>query len=158
MSYNPNNPNGQTTSNNSAPVVIASDQSAIPVSGPLTNTELRAAPVIISGTITANPGTGTQNVSVQNASIAVTGTFFQATQPISGTVDTELPAAVALGDATANPTAPHIGSCIEGFNGTTWDRLKTDNALEGNGANNTVVGVLAAGTGPGFSIRVNPAN
>ena len=30
MSYNPNNPNGSATSANSAPVVIASDQSAIP--------------------------------------------------------------------------------------------------------------------------------
>jgi hypothetical protein len=32
MSYNPQNPNGQATSANSAPVVIASDQSALPVS------------------------------------------------------------------------------------------------------------------------------
>ena len=31
MSYNPSNPNGQTTSANSAPVVIASDQSAVEV-------------------------------------------------------------------------------------------------------------------------------
>lgn len=29
MAYNPNNPNGQATSANSAPVVIASDQSAV---------------------------------------------------------------------------------------------------------------------------------
>jgi hypothetical protein len=29
MAYNPSNPNGQTTSANSAPVVIASDQSAV---------------------------------------------------------------------------------------------------------------------------------
>lgn len=33
MSYNPNNPNGQATSANSAPVVIANDQSAVPVTG-----------------------------------------------------------------------------------------------------------------------------
>jgi hypothetical protein len=31
MAYNPNNPNGQATSANSAPVVIASDQSDLPV-------------------------------------------------------------------------------------------------------------------------------
>lgn len=133
---------------------------AVPVSGPLTDTQLRATAVPISGTVTANAGTGTQNVSVQNASIPVTGTFFQATQPVSGTVtaDTELPAATALGDATANPTAPHIGSCIEAYNGTTWDRIKTDTALAGNTANDAVVGVLAVGTGPGFSVRLNPAN
>lgn len=158
MAYNPNNPNGSATSANSAPVVIASDQAAVAVSGPLTDTQLRATPVPISGTVTANAGTGTQNVSVQNASIAVTGTFFQATQPISGTVDTELPTATALGDSTPNPTAPHVGSCIEGFNGTTWDRLRTDTALQGTAANNTVVGILATGVGPGFSIRFNPAN
>lgn len=34
MAFNPNNPNGQATSANSQPVVIASDQSAIPVSNP----------------------------------------------------------------------------------------------------------------------------
>ena len=32
MSYNPQNPNGQATSTNSSPVVIASDQSIVPVS------------------------------------------------------------------------------------------------------------------------------
>jgi hypothetical protein len=77
---------------------------------------------------------------------------------VTNAVDTELPAATALGDSTANPTAPHVGSCIEAFNGTTWDRIKTDTALAGNAANDTAVGILAAGTGPGFSIRVNPAN
>jgi hypothetical protein len=197
----------------------------------LTDTELRATPVPISGTITANAGTGTMNVSVQNASIPVTdnggsltvdgtvtanagtGTFATSdanavsqatataaqkgylslagatatlptyisgntnamtmttsgllrvdgsnvTQPVSGTVtaDTELPAATALGDSTANPTAPHVGSCIEAFNGTSWDRIRTDTALAGTAANNTVVGVLAAGIGPGFAVRFNPAN
>lgn len=198
MAYNPNNPNGSATSANSAPVVIASDQAAVAVSGPLTDTQLRATPVPISGTVTANAGTGTQDVSVQNASLAVTGTFFQATQPISiaavvpvsdnggsltvdgpltdvqlratpvpvfidnesisVTADTEFPPAVALSDTTANPTTTNVGSLLEGFNGTTWDRLRTDTALQGNGANDTVVGVLAAGSGPGFSIRMNPTN
>jgi hypothetical protein len=46
MSYNPSNPNGQATMANSEPVVIASNQSAVPVSGPLTDVELRADPVI----------------------------------------------------------------------------------------------------------------
>lgn len=36
MSYNPQNPNGQATSANSSPVVIASDQPAVPVSGSVT--------------------------------------------------------------------------------------------------------------------------
>ena len=98
MAYNPNNPNGQATSANSAPVVIASDQSAVPVSdngGSLTVD----GSVTVSGTVTANAGTGTMNVSVQNASIPITDnggsltvdgsvsvSNFPATQPVSGTV------------------------------------------------------------------------
>lgn len=219
MAYNPNNPNGQATSANSAPVVISSDQTAVPISdnggsitvdgtvtvsgtvtanagtgtqnvsvqnasipvtdnggsltvdgsvsvsnfpatqtvtGPLTDTQLRATPVPISGTVTANAGTGTMNVSVQNASIPVTGTFFQATQPVSGTVtaDTELPTAVALGDGLANPTTPIVGSAALGWDGAAWDRLKTAQALDGTGATDHtgIVGVQQ------INKRFNPTN
>lgn len=42
----------------------------------------------------------------------------------SGTVtaDTEMPAAAALDDATANPTSPMVGAAAMGFNGTNWER------------------------------------
>lgn len=43
---------GQATMANSSPVVIASNQSALPVSGGLTDAELRATPVPVSGTVT----------------------------------------------------------------------------------------------------------
>lgn len=46
---------------------------------------------------------------------------------VTGTVDTELPAAGALADATANPTAPAVAAHLMGFNGTTWDRVDTAN-------------------------------
>jgi hypothetical protein len=101
MAYNPNNPNGQATMANSEPVVIASDQSAVPVSdngstlsvddggssltvdgtvtanagtGNFTVVQSTAANLnaTVTGTVTANAGTGTMNVSVQNASIPVT--------------------------------------------------------------------------------------
>jgi hypothetical protein len=39
--------------------------------------------------------------------------------------DTELPAAAALADAASNPTTPLVGAALLGFNGTTWDRLRT---------------------------------
>lgn len=46
----------------------------------------------------------------------------------SGTVtaDTELPAAAALADTTANPTVPAVGSFLMGWDGSgaVWDRLK----------------------------------
>jgi hypothetical protein len=49
---------------------------------------------------------------------------------ITTVVDTELPAAAALADATANPTTSQIGAALEGYNGTTWDRVRSagDNA------------------------------
>ena len=42
---------GQKTMANSTPVVLPSDQSPIPVTGPLTDTQLRATPVPVSGTV-----------------------------------------------------------------------------------------------------------
>lgn len=69
MAYNPNNPNGQATMANSAPVVIASNQSAI----------------------------------------SVTGTFYQATQPVSGTLTVnQLP--VTSGGVTASTGASTGGA------------------------------------------------
>jgi hypothetical protein len=54
------------------------------VSGPVTDTQLRATPVPISGTVTANAGSGTMAVSLAVApTTPVTGTFYQATQPVS---------------------------------------------------------------------------
>jgi len=41
-----------------------------------------------------------------------------------GTVDTELPAAAALADGTANPTVPLVGVGVELYNGATWDRQR----------------------------------
>lgn len=47
------------------------------------------------------------------------------TIPVSGTVTiTGFPTAAAIGDALANPTVTQIGVLLEGFNGTTWDRLR----------------------------------
>lgn len=43
------------------------------------------------------------------------------------TVDSELPSAAALADATANPTVPGVGGFLMGYNGTTWDRVRTAN-------------------------------
>jgi len=93
MSYNPNNPNGQTTAANSSPVVLASDQ---------------------------------------------------------------FPLATIATDATTNPTASTIETVGLIYNGTTWDRLRSIDALSGTSANNTTVGILAVGTGPGYAHRYNP--
>lgn len=57
-------------------------------------------------------------VTTSLASTTITGTV---------TVDSELPAAAALADATANPTVPGVGAFAMGYNGTTWDRVRTAN-------------------------------
>jgi hypothetical protein len=171
MAYNPLLPAGQATMANSSPVAIASDQSVIPVSGtfwqatqpvsiassvavtgPLTDTELRASAVPVSlaslpslaagsntiGSIantsfastqsgtwstrtqdgSGNAITSTSNaldVNVKNSSIAVTGTFYQATQPVSGTVTANISGSISNTsfDATQGSAAnlknqPHV--------------------------------------------------
>jgi hypothetical protein len=56
---------GQSVMASSSPVVIASNQSAIPVTQ-------STSPWVVSGTVTANAGTGTFQVNVTNATLAVT--------------------------------------------------------------------------------------
>jgi hypothetical protein len=94
MAYFPNNPNGQGTMANSQPVTIASDQSAVPVS-------LASVP---SHAVT---NAGTFAVQVTSApTTAVTGTFWQATQPVSGTFwQTTQPVSIA-----SMPSTPVTGT------------------------------------------------
>lgn len=51
----------------------------------LTDAQIRATPLPISGTVTANAGTGPWPITDNSGSITVDGTFWQATQPVSGT-------------------------------------------------------------------------
>lgn len=74
--------------------------------------------VVVSGTVTADAGSGTF------------------------TVDSELPAAAALADNAANPTAPAVGAFGMVWDGATWDRAPgtaADGLLVNLGANNDVV-------------------
>lgn len=95
-------PTGSTTQPVSGTVTANAGTGTLAVSGPLTDTQLRATAVPISGTVTANAGTGTL------------------------TVDSELPPAAVLADTTSNPTTPIVASALEIFNGTTWDRARGD--------------------------------
>lgn len=196
---------GQKAMAGSAPVVIASDQSAIPVTGSFSNpsvgtngsaiptsstqvagsdgTNLQVARVFdldtgggteydlgvsirlpgsggsvaggtstnpvrvdptgtttqpVSGTVTANIGTSGSlalDATVSSMSAKLPATLGQtnmagsmsvtiASNQSTITVDTELPAAGALADATANPTTTSVGIFGHIFNGTTWDRIR----------------------------------
>jgi hypothetical protein len=163
---------GQTTMANSLPVVIASDQSAIPVTGSfsLTNYALETGGNL--ATIAGAIGSAKMNVNISsgsianttfaatqataaslNATVVGTGTFVtqatlaaETTKVIgtvnigtTNTVDTELPAAAALADSTATPTAPIVGAASLVFNGSQWDRMRAWNndGAQGTGlANN----------------------
>jgi len=86
---------GQAAMAASTPVVIASNQSAVAVSGPLTDTQLRATPVPVSGTITATTG-GLTDTQLRASAVAVSaaslplpaGAATSAKQPALGTSGT----------------------------------------------------------------------
>lgn len=101
------------------------------------------------------PGTSAAglSVTVQNASLVV---------------DTELTAVAALADATANPTISSLSSYLMGFNGTTWDRIRTANTgrlqvdvITGGGTETpttpTVSAVTSAALAAGATIALNSA-
>lgn len=80
MAYNPNNANGQATSANSAPVVLASDQSAVATKVPdVTSTASISANATAGAACTSNGAAGTFTVQL-------TGTFV-ATVQIQVTID-----------------------------------------------------------------------
>lgn len=72
--------------------------------------------------------TWTSGTSVTVVASAVAESMTSITTGTAGVVDTELPAAAALADATANPTTTSVGSETLVFNGATWDRARTSSA------------------------------
>lgn len=79
-------------------------------------------------------------------SVSVTGT---------ATVDTELPAAAALADNTANPTVPGVGAFLMAWDGSNWDRVQTGAAtggalkVDGSAVTQPVSGTITANAGSG---------
>jgi hypothetical protein len=77
---------------------------------------------------------------------------------ISGTptVDTELPAAAALSDAFANPTAPAVGAFLMGYDGTDWERIRVTNTGQAHVAVQntvTVTGTITAAQATASSLN-----
>jgi len=163
---------GQQTSANSLPVVLPSDQTvavsaaSLPLpSGASTaakqpalgtagtaSSDVLTVQGIASMTALVVDGSGvTQPVSDGGSTLSVDdggGTLtVDGTVAVSGTVtvDTELPTAAALADATANPTTPLVAAAIEIFNGTTWDRVRGD-TTNGIDVDVTRLPALAAGS------------
>ena len=186
MSYNPQNPNGQATSANSSPVVVASDQSAIPISASslplptgaaqdstLTSGNLKAQgnvasgatdsgnPVKVGGVFNSSPpalATG-QRGDLQldtSGNLKVTNS---GTQTVSGTV-----AATQSGTWTVQPgntanTTPWLTTINQGGNSAT---VTAANALkvDGSAVTQPISGSvgLSAGVNQVGSVIVQDAN
>lgn len=110
MAYNPSNPNGQATMANSEPVVIASDQSAVPVSD-------NGGSITVDGTVTVTQSTAANlkvdlsGTGANTTAIKVDGSA--ATQPVSGQLEVtkaglwtlDSNSGVDIGDVTINNAA-----------------------------------------------------
>lgn len=115
--------------------------------------------VSVSGTVDTelttanlNTGAGTDTRAVVGLVYAASGgaVLVSAANPLpvtfSGTVtcDTELPAAAALADSTANPTVPAVGAFGCTFDGTNWNRRRqVANAQDTAGNGVAAAGLLA---------------
>lgn len=114
---------GQKLMAASTPVVIASDQSAIPVTGPLTDTQLRATPVDVSGTVSVN-----EPVTVDAANLDIRDLAFATDKvDVSGSV-LGSNSGVDIGDVTINNGAGASAVNIQdGGNSLTVDGTVTAN-------------------------------
>ncbi len=156
---------GQTTMAASIPVAIASDQGALDVSGATVTVDSELPAAAALGDDTANPtvpGVGAFGMVWDGATwdrmagTSANGVKVDITQSValdvSGatvTVDSELPAAAALADDTANPTVPGVGGFMLGYDSgnTNWNRVEVDDA------GHLQVDVLSGG---GASVPTNP--
>lgn len=132
---------------------------ALTVDGTVTITDGAGAVNVIvdSGSVTVTDGAGALNVIVDSGAVTATVTDGAGALNVivdSGTVtaDTEMPAAAALADNTANPTLPAVAAYSMCYDGSTWDRctgagadteLPSAAALADNTANPTAPGVAA---------------
>lgn len=149
MAYNPNNPNGQATMANSSPVVLASDQSAVPISDNAGSITVDGS-VTVSGTVTANAGTGTMNVSVQNASIPVTDNGGSLT--VDGTVAATQSGTWDIGTLTSITNTVTVSGTVTANAGTGTMNVSVQNAsipVTDNGSSLTVDGTVTANAGTG---------
>lgn len=91
--------------------------------------------------------TGILRVSDENFDVALS------TRLADSTFTGRFPTSAALADAFANPSTTQIGSMLSGFNGTTWDRLRTaSNAGTGKLAIAVEARTSITGINGGFSV------
>jgi len=136
----------------------------VTVTGPLTDAQLRATPVPISGTVTANAGSGNFTVvQPSGASLHVDVDNFPATQPVSGTVTANQGTSpwVVSGTVTANAgTGTFLvdGSAhTQPVSGTVTANAGTGTFLvDGSAYTQPVSGTVTANAGTGNFTVVQP--
>jgi hypothetical protein len=139
MAYTPQNPNGQATMANSAPVVLASNQSAISVSAsgsfPVSGTFWQATQPVSAASLPLPSGAATETtLSAVNGKLPtltvtatrlltdgsgvtqpVSGTFWPATQPVSATASA--PVSMRMADSTATQLRFYAVAAASGLTG-----------------------------------------
>jgi hypothetical protein len=142
MAYSPKNPNGQATMANSTPVVIASDQSAVP-------TSLASVP--------SHPVTNAGTFAVQVTSApttAVTGTFWQATQPVSIAATVTTAAAANSTGTQSNPSLSNVSATLLASNAA-----RKGATVYNNSASIVYVRLSAtAASATTFTVKLNPTD
>ena len=135
------------------PGIVSVNNSSIPVtqSGTWTvqpgNTPNTTAWLVTMATLPVN--IGSLNVAGQATVTAIQGDpglkpWLATLSTLSAIVDTELPAAAALGDSDGNPTTPMIGAANQIYNGSSWARARQVNqTLNASGTGYQGVGVIA---------------
>lgn len=142
MAYNPNNPNGQATMANSAPVVIASDQGVISTGGAVASGATDSGnPIKMGGKFNSTLPTYTdgQRTETQYGSRGALNV------QVMGAGSTTGAASSASGaDGVSNSTAGlNVYTLPRVFNGTTWDRpLAAANALNSAGTGITTAQIV----------------
>lgn len=142
--YTPPNPNGQATMANSTPVVIASNQTGLPVTGTFWQ-----ATQPVSGTFwqVTQPVSGPlTDVQLRATAVPVSGTFFQATQPVSiaATVAVSGPLTDAQLRASAVPVSGAFYQATQPVSGPLTDAQLRASAVPVSLSSTTISGTVAA--------------
>lgn len=86
-------------------------------------------PLTIQGTVVADTASNGSQLSDgtypwRKATVSAAGRLSVDASGVTVPVDTELPPAAALADATANPTVPTVGAAGLQYNGATWELVR----------------------------------
>jgi len=145
MAYNPNNPNGQATMANSAPVVVASDQSAIPVSQS-TATNLKTQAESYQGGTAVGSGNPLQvtlaNTGANATAVKVDGSAV--TQPVSAA---SLPLPTGAATAAKQPALGTAGTASADVITVQGIASMTALKVDGSAVTQPVSGTVTANAG-----------